>query len=146
MHCAPLLRITLRHPGRIINDNRGRYCSIGKLNWRKKVSDAMKEKWSVCGSESRPSPLSERGIWSRYWSFHERLRKNEHVDPLFYFIYFKKIWFPVIYPNLSKISLLNFEILSTESINYTLFLSVSGHSCRWSNCLLCHGDPLFLFY
>ena len=62
LHCAPLLRISLRHPGRILNDTRGRFCSIGKLKWREKVSDAMKEKWSVSASETRPSALSERRI------------------------------------------------------------------------------------
>ena len=56
-----------------------------------------------------------------------------------------RIWLPVIYPNLNTISLLNFEILSP--IQYSsMFLSVSGHRRRWSDCLLCHGDPLFLFY
>ena len=55
------------------------------------------------------------------WSFSERLRKNEHGDPLFYSIYFKKIWLPMIYPNLNKISILNFEILSMNQYYSMLF-------------------------
>ena len=51
----------------------------------------MKEKWSVSGSETHTGPFLERHIWSRYWSFCERLDKNKHGDPLFYFLYFKKL-------------------------------------------------------
>ena len=56
---------------------------------------------------------------------------NEHGDPFFYSMYFKKTTLPMIYPNLKKFSLFSFEIFS-----FVLFTHQAGHLLTRN-----HGNP-----
>ena len=62
---------------------------------------------------------------------------NEHGDPIFLFVYFKKTRIPMMYPNLKKFLLFSFEnILMIHHNNYR-FRRFTGrvHMLKLSYCL-----------